>query len=78
MVLISLKNETCKGYSEVRDAICQHLVGDAAFVDSDIIVSDLDAEQDTITIFLGAKAGLIEPGDDANCIQLSGSITNIC
>ena len=40
MLEIRLKNKTGKPYANVRDAVCQSLVGNRAFIENDIVVTD--------------------------------------
>ena len=79
MVKLTLKNDTTLPYAEVRDAICKALVGNRAFVENDIIVSDFafDADtgektddnqaENTIVILLGSEG--------TPCIELKGSVS---
>lgn len=45
-------------YEDVRDAICNALKGNQAFIDSDIIVSDDEQSANTILIILGDNTKL--------------------
>ena len=53
MVNICLKNKTGKDYSVVRDAICEHLAGNRAYIENEIVVSDCNEDQNEIFISLG-------------------------
>lgn len=55
MVLLQLKNESGRPYSEVRDEICTALVGNRAFIENDIVVSDHAQGENIITIALGSR-----------------------
>lgn len=69
MVNITLINRTGYPYSKVRDAICEHLAGNKAYVDNDIIVSDCNEDINRICFSLGS--------DNTPVIDLKGEITSI-
>jgi len=68
MVNITLRNKTGKPYGEVRDSICMHLRGNRAYIDSDIIVSDCNEDQNEICFSLG---------DSPECVNVIGELTEI-
>lgn len=69
MVNITLKNNTGKPYEDVRDSICKHLVGNPAFINCDIVVSDCYQNKNEIAFSLGS--------DCTPCIELVGELNNI-
>lgn len=69
MVIIKVKNATGQPYAEVRDSICRELVGNKAFVDCDIIVSDCSQSDNEITITLG--------DDESHNLILNGEFTDM-
>lgn len=68
MIELKLKNETGLPYPEARDKICQALVGERAFIENDIIVSDVGQDANEITIVLGGEANKDE-------VTFTGSLT---
>lgn len=70
MVVLKLKNDTGKPYSEVRDEICTHLVGNKAFIDNNIVVSDAYMDENIVTI------SLIKDDNDVLMVEVNGSISD--
>lgn len=50
MIKLSLTNKTGRPYAEVRDQICEALVGSPSFINNEIVVSDhtVDAETGSV------------------------------
>lgn len=69
MVNITLKNNTGKPYPEVRDVICEHLRGNKAYIDCDIVVSDCCQDTNEIAMSLG--------DDCSPVLSLTGTIDNV-
>ena len=53
MVVIHIQTNSSISYSEARDAVCNCLVGNRAFRENDIIVTDAEQDTGTICIVLG-------------------------
>lgn len=84
MVKLQLKNKTGKPYAELRDELCRALVGNRAFIENDIIVSDhsIDAEtgevaydnqaNNEIMVLLGDTKR--PDGTDSPLVELEGEL----
>ena len=53
MIELRIKNTTDKSYANVRDALCRALVGNQAFINNDIIISDAYEKDNIVDICLG-------------------------
>ena len=72
MVVLKLKNNTDKSYEDVRDEICTYLVGNPAFKDNHIVVSDALQDDNTITITLQRPEV-----DTPSTLHVEGSIDDL-
>ena len=71
MIELKLKNNTPLSYPAFRNACCEALVGNRAFIDCDIVIADTYQEENALCIVLGdEKSG--------GCTTtLKGEITSI-
>ena len=84
MIKLQMKNRTGKPYEELRNQLCEALVGNRAFIDSDIVISDhsIDAEtgevaydnqaDNVIVILLGDTKR--QDGSDSPLVELEGEL----
>ena len=74
---IKLVNKTGLPYAEVRDRICKALVGNKAFIEDDILVSDALQDSNAIHILLaGYTKDEIDKSERAPLVTLTGEISS--
>ena len=76
MVTIKLENHSSKSCRLITDSICARLVGNDAFINNDIIVSDCGADENQIVISLGSDntPDVIICGEITSCASLEDDI----
>ena len=76
---IRLVNKTGLPYTEVRDRICRALVGNKAFIEDDILVSDTLQDSNAIHILLAGytKDEIANKSERAPLVTLTGDIHSV-